>query len=648
MMPPWCRNLKLEPSHGRTRGGWSARRRGHDSRLSKGVTSDTRGCDEKRTVPPPGVQRKGRNAGSERPRFGRGRPAPNSGDAERCGLTMATNSLDAPAPSLDTSPHQAHRTGFRSPSSPRRSGPGSTSQRIRVIPFSQASSWCARQCARAARRAGGRMSSVGQAVTDLCPFSFAFPLFRESRDEARSHPPSHAPPGTSHETRVAQDRPLHAGSHRRRSAPLPGRTLLRPGRDNAGARCVPRYSRGSASISRRCSVRCPSRTSRCRAMPASTSRSIATTTCARRSGPGWSGPTWGTDSASRGRTATRSSITTRRRIRSTAATTSSPFSWHPSHASSGTLDPPLARHTARTCKHRVGWSPTTPRQTAPTILTRCRISTGTASRCSETAAIGYNASCSTWETKRARSCSRYWPGTDLMKSVSWNGRTWQYFWSGNTLVEARPPAGPSWTFAEQAGSFTVTTPTGGWVTYTLTNVQLGSESEPYRRVVGRETGRSGQSDFTWVLAASQLSTSPYRTVTVDGPNGYHASYGHTFGGYDGGLLNAVYVRGGDTTTVFWETDPDRPYYSLVQKVRGESQQSNLRKDVPLQLDERGDPFRLDGELSPLRPAAVDRGERRPSLHADNDVHVQALPGRVLPGRQAHQRDRVRERRDLLQ
>ncbi len=84
--------------------------------------------------------------------------------------------------------------------------------------------------------------------------------------------------------------------------------------------------------------------------------------------------------------------------------------------------------------------------------------------------------------------------------MSFNGRTWQYFFGSSDpliedLVEAKPPIGPSWRFA--ASPFTVITPHGGKVKYSDALFQMLS---------GKKSEREGTPVYKNVMMLSQRTT----------------------------------------------------------------------------------------------------------------------------------------------
>jgi len=167
-------------------------------------------------------------------------------------------------------------------------------------------------------------------------------------------------------------------------------------------------------------------------------------------------------------------------------------------------------------------------------------------------------------------------------SMSFNGRTWQYVWSPSTygqLDEVVPPEGASWHFAAGPGgnlaetranggwfgrwqTFTVTTPTGGWVRYETrgytvcgaTKIYTNVAADPYNWVYEdvpclfedriklrtRTTGGRDVVGGAWTFSyqtltpdlAAPLSQSDYVT-TIDGPASFYARYAHAFPPYTG-------------------------------------------------------------------------------------------------------------------
>ncbi|MDA8440055.1 MAG: hypothetical protein M0Z51_14520 [Propionibacterium sp.] len=125
---------------------------------------------------------------------------------------------------------------------------------------------------------------------------------------------------------------------------------------------------------------------------------------------------------------------------------------------------------------------------------------------------------------------------DHVVSLSCQGRTWQYAWASDQLVQASSPAGPAWTFAyasaqvgqEDESAITVTTPTGGWVRY-VSRMHLDASPIGYDprwdsfTVRWRQTGGPGVADATWQFTYPSDGTP---TTTIDGISGvtYHAEY----------------------------------------------------------------------------------------------------------------------------
>ncbi len=123
-----------------------------------------------------------------------------------------------------------------------------------------------------------------------------------------------------------------------------------------------------------------------------------------------------------------------------------------------------------------------------------------------------------------------------VSSLSCQGKTWQYSWASGQLVEATPPAGPSWAFGysrsvvgtEDQSAITVTTPTGGWVQY-VSRMHLDAYPNGYDPRWDSFTVRSRQSGGTGVAAGTWQFTYPTDgtpTTTIEGTSGatYHAQY----------------------------------------------------------------------------------------------------------------------------
>ena len=163
----------------------------------------------------------------------------------------------------------------------------------------------------------------------------------------------------------------------------------------------------------------------------------------------------------------------------------------------------------------------------------------------------------------------YYDNSDRMHYLTWNDQRWEYTWSDCgqewcwSLATAKPPGGPAWQFSNPVGSFTftVTTPTGGWVQYTSASDPLvGGQQSPGFRVRQRKTNVGTPAypqptwNFTWTGQVDPADSSKFtRVTTVDGPNSYHVVYTHSYGDGDSGLLTKVDVpSGNEVTSLEWQ------------------------------------------------------------------------------------------------
>jgi RHS repeat-associated protein len=127
-------------------------------------------------------------------------------------------------------------------------------------------------------------------------------------------------------------------------------------------------------------------------------------------------------------------------------------------------------------------------------------------------------------------------GQGNISSLSCQGRSWHYTWSGYMLTEAAPPAGPSWTFGysmtvegmENESAITVTTPTGGWVRYAARR-HVDAYPNGYDPRWDSFTLRSRQWGGTGVAGGELTFSYPANgtpTTTITGAGGvtYHAVF----------------------------------------------------------------------------------------------------------------------------